>query len=75
MERLQSIERQTYERRQDLLTPEQSVYILWRIQKSLVTPGIKLRIFFRPARRTNDGVICTYTLGDFESFEDQIIKK
>jgi hypothetical protein len=37
----------------------------------LPPPRIKPRLFFRQARRKNDGVIYTYKLGDFESFEDQ----
>ena len=70
-ERLQSIEQQTYERRRDLFGPEQSVYILWRIQKSLATPENRTSTFFCPTRRKSDGVIYTYKLGDFESSEDQ----
>jgi hypothetical protein len=37
----------------------------------LPLPGIKPRLFFRPAHRINDGVFSTYRLGDFKSFEDQ----
>ena len=70
IKRLHSIERQTYERRRDVLAPRAVRLHSLENTKSLPLIGIKPRLSSHPARRINDGVIYTYELGDFETFED-----